>query len=309
LESKLATSGEYKLVIASQVDEWAELAKQANVLIVRDEDVSADVIKSANALSLIIRLLPGQGQVDEETACSRGIELDAIENMGILGVAEHAILLMLSLSKKLPAVHRLTQQSIYADTFTPTVTTQKQYAFNWSGIQGMDVLYRRTLGLVGLGTVGRFVAQRAKAFEMDVAYYDVQRIPVDEESRLGVRFSPLDELLAEADYVSLHTRVLPETEKLINAETLGKMKPTAYLINTARGRLVDEDALYIALRDGGIAGAGLDVFWKEPPERDNPLLGLPNVVLTSHCAGIFNDVAAEYEVDFVLRSIDSVGSS
>jgi len=303
LEAKLATAGDYCVEVGSDEADWAQRAENATVLLIRDEDVSAALINSTQALSLIIKLVPGKGCVDDKAACSRDVEVDVIENMGILAVAEHAVLLMLALAKKLPEVHRLTQANVYADTFTPSPTTQKQYAFNWSGIQGMDVLYRRTLGLIGFGTIGRSVAARAKAFAMDVVYYDVVRLPADEEARLGVRFASLDDLLHEADYVSLHTRVTDATKKMVNAEFLSKMKPSACVINTARGLLVDEDALVAALHNGTIGGAGLDVFLMEPPQNGNPLLTCENVIATSHCAGIFNDDAQVMEVGFIAKKL------
>lgn len=303
LNTKLAGSGSFEVVTTSDRKEWAKRVQQAHVLIVRDEEISGRLIHDASCLELILHLTPGQGGVDSKAATARGIEVDTLVNAGLLGVAEHTILLMLSLVKNLPEVHRRTAESLHADSLKPTVTTQKDYTFNWSGVRNMDVLYRRTLGLIGLGTIGRLVARRARAFEMDVIYYDIQRLSEEAETRLGVCFVPFDDLLANADFVSLHTRVTPETEKFINAEVLAKMKSSAYLINTARGRLVDEDALDSALSRGVIAGAGLDVFWKEPPEKSNPLLSRGNVVLTSHCAGIFNDDAESMEVDFIARKI------
>lgn len=302
-------SSDYHLFVADGEDQLKKQLREAHILIVKDEDVSAKLLNVASNLQLIVMMVPGKGHVDLKASDKLRIPIETIYSPALLGVAEHTILLMLSLVKSLPEVHRRTQQSIYPDTLTPKVTTQKDYTFNWSGIRGMDVLYHRTLGIIGLGTIGRLVAQRARAFGMDVVYHDVKRLSLDEETRCGVRFAPLDDLLEQADFVTLHTRVSSNTEKMINAKTLGKMKKTAYLINTARGRLVDEEALYQALVSGEIAGAGLDVFWKEPPKRDNPLLLLENVVLTSHCAGIYSEDAEKMEVDFLVGVIDRVVSA
>jgi len=302
-------SSNYHLIVADGEDQLQEQLREAHILIVKDQDVSAELLNVASKLQLIVVMTPGKGHVDLKASEKLGIPIETIYSPALLGVAEHTILLMLCLIKKLPEVYRRTQQSIYPDTLIPKVTTQKDYTFNWSGIPGMDVLFRRTLGIIGLGTIGHLVAQRARAFGMDVVYYDVKRLCLDEETRCGVRFAPLDDLLEQADFVTLHTRVTSNTEKMINAKTLGKMKKTAYLINTARGRLVDEEALYQALVSGEIAGAGLDVFWKEPPERDNPLLSLENVVLTSHCAGIYSGDAEKMEVDFLVDIIDRVANA
>ena len=144
-----------------------------------------------------------------------------------------------------------------------------------SGIQG------KTLGIVGLGKIGLATARRARAFGMEIAYAGRRRAPADVETELAARFLPLDELLAQADVVSLHCPLSAETRHLIDAEALGRMKPSAFLVNTTRGPVVDEAALADALRSGTIAGAGLDVFEREP-EVHEALLDLENVVLIPH---------------------------
>jgi len=296
-------SSNYHLIVADGEAQLKEQLREAHILIVKDQDVSAKLLDLASKLQLIVIMAPGEGHVDLKTSEKLRIPIETIYSPALLGVAEHTILLMLCLIKKLPEVHRRTQQSIYPDTLIPKVTTQKDYTFNWSGIPGMDVLYRRTLGIIGLGTIGRLVAQRAKAFQMEVLYHKPHRLESKEEKSLGIEFVAFDNLLERADFVSLHARATQETEKMIGKRELKKMKNSAYLINTARGRLVDEGALHQALVNGEIAGAGLDVFWKEPPERDNPLLSLENVVFTSHCAGISNEDAQKIEVKCLLKII------
>ncbi|MBT5774371.1 MAG: hypothetical protein HOH95_08340 [Dehalococcoidia bacterium] len=143
----------------------------------------------------------------------------------------------------------------------------------------------KTLGIVGLGTIGKKTARLAAAFGMPVTYYDIARLPEDQEDALNVRFRLLRELLRTSDIVTLHTPLNPSTHHLIGADELSLMKPDAILINTARGPIVDEAALCDALTSGTIAGAGLDVFDQEPPPADNPLFALGNVVLTPHLAG------------------------
>ena len=147
---------------------------------------------------------------------------------------------------------------------------------------GHDV-HHATLGIVGMGRIGRALARRASGFAMTILYHDARRNE-DAERELGARFVPsLDELLARSDFVSLHVPLLPETRHLMNAERLRKMKPSAVLINTSRGPVVDEKALAEALRDGVIAGAGLDVYEREPAVEP-ALLALENVVLLPHIA-------------------------
>jgi phosphoglycerate dehydrogenase-like enzyme len=143
----------------------------------------------------------------------------------------------------------------------------------------------KTLGLVGFGEIGTEVAKRARAFDMDVLYHKREPLPTHIEAMLGVRAAPLDDLLRQSDFVSIHTPHSAETDKLIGARELALMKPTASLINTCRGPVVDEEALIVALRDGTIASAGLDVFVLEPLQHDSPLTQLDNVVLTPHIGG------------------------
>ena len=157
----------------------------------------------------------------------------------------------------------------------------------WRGndVPKLYELHGKTLGIVGLGTIGKKAARLAQAFGMNVIYYDIARLTEDQEDALGVRFRLLHEVMAQADLVSLHVPLNDSTHHLIGAEELAAMKPEAVFVNTARGPVVDELALYEALTSGGIAAAGLDVFDREPPDSDNPLLALDNVILTAHMAG------------------------
>ena len=188
-----------------------------------------------------------------------------------VAVAEHAIMLMLAVYRKLVRFHQ-----------------------NVAGGQGHQGIPRtvniyelegKTVGLVGLGNIGQQVARRVKAFEAQVIYYDTFRLNSQKEKELGVQYVPLDTLLATADIVSLHVPLNESTRHMIDAQALGRMKPTAIVINTCRGEVIDERALIEALQHGQILAAGLDTQAKEPPDPNNPLLTLPNVTLTPHSAG------------------------
>jgi len=188
-----------------------------------------------------------------------------------VALAEHALFLMLGLAKNLRAAE-------------PNLR---------AGIQNLpvnDELEDKVLGLVGFGASGRELARRARAFELNVIAVDIVEPPEAELAPFGLRWygpsSRLPDLLGEADYVSLHVPLTPQTEGMIGATELGLMKPEAFLINVARGRLVDEAALIDALRAGRIRGAGIDVFSIEPPDPTHPLLQLDNVILTPHVAGV-----------------------
>ena len=150
-------------------------------------------------------------------------------------------------------------------------------------LMGPDV-HGATIGIVGFGRIGQAVARRAKGFGMRIVYHDLQRVPKAVEAEFDATYMTLEGLLAESDFVSLHTVLSPETKGLINAERLGWMKPTAVLVNTSRGPVVDSMALVDALRDGTIAAAGLDVTDPEPLPADHPLVGLDNCLVVPHIA-------------------------
>jgi phosphoglycerate dehydrogenase-like enzyme len=187
--------------------------------------------------------------------------------------ASSALLFMLALAKRLPEQERITRQGRW----------ELQAACMGSEIQG------RTLGVVGLGHSGRELVRLVAPFNMRVLAYSPHADPA-QAAALGVRLVSLDELLAEADFVSLHSRLTEATRRLIGAPQLARMKPTAYFINVARGELVDQQALLAALRDRRIAGAGLDVFDVEPLPLHDPLLQLDNVIVTPHWSASTTDV-------------------
>lgn len=148
---------------------------------------------------------------------------------------------------------------------------------------GMDV-HGATLGIVGFGRIGQEMARRAAGFSMHVLYHDVERASAEDEAALGAAFVPLERLLAESDFVTVHVNLTPQTHHLIDAQALGRMKRGAVLVNTSRGPVVDQGALYEALRDGGIFAAGLDVTDPEPMRADDPLASLPNCIVVPHIA-------------------------
>jgi glyoxylate reductase/D-3-phosphoglycerate dehydrogenase len=153
------------------------------------------------------------------------------------------------------------------------------------GEQRVYELAGKTLGIVGLGTIGKKVVRRAKGFDVQILYYDIARLTEDQEDALGVRFALLPELLRASDVVSLHVPLNDVTRGLMSTREFGLMKESAILINTCRGPVVDEDALYQALTTGKIAGAGLDVMTEEPPVANHSLFKLDNAIITPHMAG------------------------
>lgn len=227
--------------------------------------------KTASKLKLVQLLSAGYDRCDIEAARRAGIPICNNGGANAIAVAEHALLLMLAVSRRLVWQH-------------DNVSAGRWRGNNWADVKLYE-LYGRKLGIIGLGTIGKKVARLGQAFGMDVQYYDIARLTEDQADSLGVRFRLMEEILRTSDIVSLHVPLTPATRHMIGAAQLRLMKPTAYLINTCRGPVVDEPALYEALSNNVIAGAGLDVFDQEPPPSDNKLFGLENVILTAHFAG------------------------
>lgn len=262
--------------------ELLERVAEADAVVLRRGRVSAAVLGRARRLRLVQRIGARPHGIDLEAAARAGVTVSCLPRRTLALTAEHVFLLMLALAKRLLRAHTAVVEGRYDPA---AVRPIGNVAYNWPGLTELDGLWRRTLGIIGLGEVGTLVARRARAFDMTVLYHGRTRLAEAEERRLGVRFAPLDELLAESDFVSLHASDTPENEGLMGEAQFARMKPTAVFVNTSRGRLCDEAALLDALRTGRIGGAGLDVHQVEPRPAGDPLAQLPNVVLTPHAAG------------------------
>ena len=271
----------------TSTDELAHLIPGANALVTRHRLVTADLIQKAGEELQLVQVMGRlPDRVDLVAAQKAGVPVAVMPHGGAIAVAEHTLALMLALTRRIPWGHRGVAEGDYTKgDLKPSKTSEWQFVFNWLGFQDVGELRGKTLGLVGLGEIGREVARRAKSFDMSVLYHQRHRIPERYERMLGVRKATLNDLLHDSDIVSLHVPHTPETEKLLNAESLALMKPTAFLINTARGGLIDEKALTTCLREKRIAGAGLDVFVQEPLPENHPLGQLDNVVLAPHTGG------------------------
>ena len=239
--------------------EWREAVADADVMIVRRWNVDDETLQAARKVRAVVTVGVGVEKIDIESATERGIVV-ANSPGNQITVAEATMLLTLAVSK---------QMLLWVDA----ARTGQQPDSSFRGIE----LNGKTMGLVGLGRIGKRVANLARAFEMNVIAHD----PYVTSSDVA-ELVPFDELLRRSDFVSLHVVLTPETRHMIGARELKLMKPSAYLINTSRGGVIDEAALIEGLRAGEIAGAGLDVFEVEPPATDNPLLSMPNVIGTPH---------------------------
>lgn len=249
-------------------EELMEHVKNVHGLVTMlNDQIDAEIINRGENLIVISNVAVGYDNIDVDAATKKGVYVTNTPGVLDDATADLAFALLLSITRRIPE----------ADSFV-----RSGFWKGWDPnlLLGSD-LRDKTLGIIGLGRIGSEVAKRAKGFKMNVIYYQRQR-DVEKERSMGVKYASLDELLSKSDYISLHVPLTSETRGMIGRNEINKMKKTAYLINTSRGPVVDEEALYKALKEERIKGAALDVFLKEPIDPENPLLKLKNVVLTPH---------------------------
>ncbi len=268
---------DYRIEGRASTETLMRYAGEVAALIAGPEAVTSEVFERAPLLRVVS--VPGVGfdHVDLAAAAARGVAVCNCPGCNHHAVAEMALAMMLALARRLPAANAAMQ------------------AGQWQGVRGAFQLWGKTLGVVGLGAIGRTLTRYAQALGMSVLAADSRR-DIDFAVQHGISYVDLGTLLARSDVVSLHCPLTPATSGIINEKSLSQMKPTALLINTARGGLIDEPALAAALKERRIAGAGLDVFAEEPL-RSNPFAGLDNVVMTPHSAGATQEaVVASFDV-------------
>lgn len=277
----------------------------ADVVVTENVDVDAIRLTRAGAsVRLVVALDTGGARLDIGS-----VPLLSVTNTALVGVAEHAVALILASLRRLVAVDRATRARAYLpDRAEPTLTNQRDYTYNWIGLEDFGTLYGRSVGLVGLGYIGRATAARLRPFGAKLRYTQRTRLPAQEEEALGVEYRPFDDLLAECDVVSLHHRFSEGedgNDEQFGREAFGRMKEGAVFVNTARGRLVDEAALAEALESGPLGAAALDVFRYEPLPEDHPFLQIDSgrLLLTPHVAGGPIDEAWRLIADAVVERL------
>ncbi|MBK9124524.1 MAG: phosphoglycerate dehydrogenase [Chloroflexi bacterium] len=233
------------------------------------DEINGEVIAAADRLRIIARYGVGLDRVDLEAARRKGIVVTNTPGANAVSVAELSVGLMIALARHLIEANAQTRNGA------------------WPRFKGVT-LHGKTVGLLGLGAIGRHTAQILRGFGSRIVGYDPNVTP-EQANTFGVLWMDRDQVIREADFLSLHLPVLPETARMLDRALIGTMKPGAYLINTARSELIDDDALIEALQSGHLAGAALDTFHREPPDPSDPLLALKQVIVTPHTGAHSDD--------------------
>ena len=272
--------------LREHVSEIFDELSDTDAIIVRMTKITREVVASAPNLRIVARHGVGYEAVDVDALTDHGVPLTITGDVNSVAVAEHTLALMLVLAKQVVTYDRAVRNNNFAI----------RDGFDSTELSGKVVL------LVGFGRIGRASAQRAAAFGMRVVVADpfVTKEQVEAE---GYSYTTdFRGVLPDADYVCIHVPKTPDTTNLISKDELKAMKPSAHLLNVSRGGIVDEEALYMALKEGWIRGAGLDVFDPEPPKPDNPLLKLDNIVVSPHC-GAFTEECAQRMAEACAQSV------
>jgi D-3-phosphoglycerate dehydrogenase len=267
---RIATRCDWKMNpedLALEPIQLADACREVEGLVASGVRVGEELLGQAPRLRVIANVGVGYDNIDVTACTRRRIVVTNTPDVLTETTADLAFALLMAVARRLVESDRYVREGHW-------------HYWQWACLWGADI-YGKTLGVYGLGRIGQAVARRARGFSMRVLYHDLVRATPAQEQELGAQFVDRETLLREADFLSLHVPLTPETHHLINARELAMMKPAAFLINAARGKVVDEAALVEALKSRQIAGAGLDVF-EEEPHIHPELLALPNVVLTPH---------------------------
>lgn len=236
--------------------------------------IDEEIIAAAKKLKMVQRTGVGLDSLDLTALKKRGIPLYVNPGVNARSVAEHTLMLILAVMRRLALVDHTLKSG--------------KWMKHETGIQNNE-LYGKTVGLVGLGNIGRYVALMLRPFGVRMIYCKRHRLSEKEESRLSIAYRTFQRLIVESDIISLHCPLTPETKHMLSYNEFSRMKPGAIVINTSRGKLIDEEALIHHLKEGTLKGAGLDVFEHEPVQSNNELLAQSNVVLTPHIGGITSE--------------------
>ena len=275
-----------RVLLAGSDEALRAVLPEATVLVVESLRIGAAELALAPKLQAVQKYGKVLRNIDTAACSARGLPVLGLRRRANIACAEHTMMLMLALAKRLPEVAgRISLNQLREAGFEPRTYDRRHTAnSNWAGIGGLRILQGDTLGVLGMGEIGRELAPRAAAFGMHVRYHQRTRLDAAEESALSIEYAGLDELLATSDWLSIQLPHSDSTRGFMDAARIAAMKKGAVLINTSRSELVDRDALLAALRSGHLGGLGLDVPYEEPARDDEELLGFRNVLVTPHTA-------------------------
>ena len=251
--------------------------EEGDIIVVRVLKTTKETLKSKKELKAVIRWGAGYDSVDIQGAGRRGILVATTPGANAYAVSELALTLMLGILRRIPEQNESMHEGIWD---------------NSKYVEQMTSLNHKTVGIIGGGNIGRRVAGQVQAFGAKTIYYDVKRLEQETEQKLGLEYLPFEELIQVSDVITIHIPLLDSTKHMIGAEEIRKMKAGVYIVNTARGGLIDDEALAEGLRSGTVAGAGLDCVENEDMEA-SPFRGMKNVILTPHIGGNTNDLPQE----------------
>lgn len=259
-------------------EELLRVVEEFDGIIVGTDKINRRIIEHAKNLKIIARHGLGVDNIDLKAATDKGIVVTYTPKANAEAVADFTFGLILSIARNIPQAWLSMKQG------------------KWEAPKFMGVeIHRKTLGIIGLGDIGYRVAKRAKGFDMKILYWSRER-KMNLEKELDAHYVSLETLLSESDFVTIHVALTDETRRMIGEKEFNLMKKTAYLINTARGPIVDEEALYKTLVEGRIAGAAVDVYCKEPPSPDLPMLRLDNVIPCPHIAAYTKEAVCRMDM-------------
>lgn len=277
---------EFRVSKSSSAEDILEVARDADAIIVCYAKITPEIINQLTKCKVIARTGLGVDNIDIPAAAAKNIVVTYVPDYCLREVSDHAMALLLALARKVTLANKLAQEG----------------RWEMPAVQPISRLDGQVLGLVGFGNIPRTMVPKAKAFGLKVITSDPY-VAEEHLKALDVENVSFDELLAQSDFISVHAPLLPQTRHLFNADAFAKMKKGAYIINTARGPLIDETALLAALDSGQIAGAGLDVIETEPMPKDSPLIGRDNLILTPH-TGFYS---AESLIELQTKAATDVG--
>ena len=287
----LEKHAEVDILRSTDHDLILDRAKVADVLMVVYAKVTSDIIENAPRLKGIVKYGVGVDNIDVQSATEHGVIVANVPDYAIDTVADLALGLLLSLSRRIMIADRLMRSRNWGNYASPP-----------SLLKGID-LFGKTLGLIGIGRIGKAVGDRAKSFGTKIVAFDPY-VSREMAKEMGVELVTLDELFRVSDFISLHSPLTEETRGIVNADSISRMKDGVFIINTARGPLIDHKALIEALKSGKVAGAGLDVLQTEPPRKDDPIFDLDNVVLTPHIAWYTDEALRRLEMSAAQTSVN-----